>query len=82
MGIAVGTYMLLVGGAFAFFLQYYVPADLGVLFVSFAAGGLAEMSLIALSLNFNPVIVALHHLFRIVLTVSVCGIFAKRILKI
>jgi len=55
---------------------------LGVLFVSFAAGGLAEMSLIALSLNFNPVIVALHHLFRIVLTVSICGIFAKRILKI
>ena len=82
VGIVVGIYMLIVGAVFAFSLQYYVPADLGVLFVSFAAGGLAEMSLIALSLNFNPVIVALHHLFRIVLTVSICGIFAKRILKI
>ena len=73
--------MLSIGAAFAFTLKDYVPADLGVLFVSFAAGGLAEMSLIALSLNFNPVIVALHHLFRIVLTVSFCGFFARRILK-
>ena len=82
VGIVVGIYMLMVGAAFAISLQFYVPADLGVLFVSFAAGGLAEMSLIALSLNFNPVIVALHHLFRIVLTVSFCGVFAKRILKL
>jgi hypothetical protein len=82
VGIVVGIYMLTVGAAFAISLQFYVPADLGVLFVSFAAGGLAEMSLIALSLNFNPVIVALHHLFRIVLTVSFCGVFAKRILKL
>ena len=81
VGIAIGTYMLLVGAVFAFSLKFYVPADLGALFVSFAAGGLAEMSLIALSLNFNPVIVALHHLFRIVLTVSFCGVFAKRFLK-
>ena len=82
VGFTIGVYMLLVGAAFALALQHYVPADLGALFVSFAAGGLAEMSLIALSLNFNPVIVALHHLFRIVLTVSFCGIFAKRVLKL
>ena len=82
VGIVVGSYMLMVGAVFAFILQHYVTADLGVLFASFAAGGLAEMSLIALSLNFNPVVVALHHLFRIVLTVGICGIFAKRILKI
>jgi uncharacterized membrane protein AbrB (regulator of aidB expression) len=82
VGIAVGIYMLMVGSAFALSLQFYVPADLGAVFVSFAAGGLAEMSLIALSLNFNPVIVALHHLFRIVLTVSFCGIFARRVLKL
>ena len=82
VGISVGTFMLSVGAAFAFTLHAFVPAGLGALFVSFAAGGLAEMSLIALSLNFNPVIVALHHLCRIVLTVSFCGIFAKRILKL
>jgi uncharacterized membrane protein AbrB (regulator of aidB expression) len=42
------------------------------MFVSFAAGGLAEMSLIALSLNFNPIVVAIHHLVRITLTIF-CG---------
>ena len=44
----------------------------GVMFVSFAASGLAEMSLIALSLNFNPIVVAIHHLVRITLTIF-CG---------
>ena len=52
------------------------------MFVSFAAGGLAEMSLIALSLNFNPVVVALHHLVRIVLTIWVGSYMAKRFFKI
>ena len=51
-----------------------------VLFVSFAAGGLAEMSLIALSLNFNPVVVEFPPV-SIVLTVGFVY-FAKRILKI
>jgi uncharacterized membrane protein AbrB (regulator of aidB expression) len=51
------------------------------LFVSFAAGGLAEMSLIALSLNFNPVVVALHHLCRIVLTVLAGAAVAKMLFK-
>ena len=48
VGIVVGIYMLMVGAAFAIPLCSFIPADLGVLFVSFAAGGLAEMSLIAL----------------------------------
>lgn len=39
------------------------------MFISFAAGGVAEMSLIALSLNLSPVIVALHHLIRIFLAI-------------
>lgn len=38
-------------------------------FVSFAPGGLAEMGLIALALDASPVLVAMHHLVRIVLTV-------------
>ena len=54
----VGLYMLAVGTLFALALTAHVPADFSALFVSFAAGGLAEMSLIALSLNFNPVVVS------------------------
>jgi uncharacterized membrane protein AbrB (regulator of aidB expression) len=81
LGLIVGTYMLTIGAALALLLENFVPAGFGALFVSFAAGGLAEMSLIALSLNFNPVIVALHHLFRIFLTVSFGSYFARHIFK-
>ena len=81
-GLIVGLYMLAVGSGMAYLLTFFVPADFGVLFVSFAAGGLAEMSLIALSLNFNPVVVALHHLGRIVLTIWVGHIFARHVFKL
>jgi len=82
MGVLSGIYMLGLAASFALTLVQYVPADFGALFISFAAGGLAEMSLIALSLNFNPVVVALHHICRILLTVY-CGIFiSRRILKL
>lgn len=81
-GLIVGVYMLAVGSSIAYLLTDYVPADFSVMFVSFAAGGLAEMSLIALSLNFNPVVVALHHLVRIVLTIWVGSYMAKRFFKI
>ncbi|MGC6452580.1 MAG: AbrB family transcriptional regulator [Candidatus Puniceispirillaceae bacterium] len=81
-GLIVGVYMLAVGSGMAWVLTHYVPADFGVLFVSFAAGGLAEMSLIALSLNFNPVVVALHHLGRIVLTIWVGHFLARHVFKL
>jgi membrane AbrB-like protein len=41
-----------------------------MLLVSFAPGGVAEMSLIALSLAANPAFVTLHHLVRIFFTVG------------
>jgi len=51
MGLLTGVYMLFLAATFAVFLVQHVPADFGALFISFAAGGLAEMSLIALSLT-------------------------------
>ena len=69
LGIMIGIYLLSVAAVMALILVNYVPAGLEAMFISFAAGGLAEMSLIALSLNFNPVVVALHHLVRIFLTI-------------
>lgn len=81
LGILVGVYMLALGATIALILTNFVPAPFPPLFISFASGGLAEMSLIALSLNFNPVIVALHHLFRILLTVWVGAFVAKRLFK-
>ena len=79
IGILVGAYMLALGAIMATLLTQAVPAEFGALFVSFTAGGLAEMSLIALSLNFNPVVVALHHLARIFLTIWIGSISAKRL---
>ncbi len=78
MGLLVGIYMLALAAVIANILVNFVPADFGALFISFAAGGLAEMSLIALSLNFNPVVVALHHLARIFLTVGIGRFLAVR----
>lgn len=81
MGLLAGTYMLGLAGIFASILVNLVPADFGAMFVSFAAGGLAEMSLIALSLNFNPVVVALHHLARILMTIWFGAFIFKRFFK-
>ena len=81
LGLLVGAYMLMIGATMATVLLPYVPAEFGVLFVSYTAGGLAEMSLIALSLNFNPVVVALHHLARIFLTIWIGSFMAKHIFK-
>jgi len=82
MGLISGCYMLFLAAGFATILVHQVPADFGALFISFAAGGLAEMSLIALSLNFNPAVVALHHLWRIILTVYVGHFLSVRVFKL
>lgn len=75
MGLVSGGFMLGLAALMAVLLGNFVPAGFGALFISFAAGGLAEMSLIALSLNFNPVVVALHHLARIFLTIWIGSTF-------
>jgi len=82
MGLLSGAYMLFLAAMFATILVQFVPADFGAMFISFTAGGLAEMSLIALSLNFNPVVVALHHLVRILLTVYVGNFLSRRVFRL
>ncbi len=82
MGLLAGCYMLGLAATFAMILVQYVPADFGAMFISFAAGGLAEMSLIALSLNFNPVVVAIHHLVRILITVWFGNFLSRRVFKL
>ena len=48
-------------------------------FLAFAPGGLAEMSLIALSLQMSVVYVTAHHVARIVLSVTIAQILSRRI---
>ena len=69
---------LSIGACFAYGLHVLTGFDLPSLLISFAPGGVTEMSLIALSLNLSPLIVALHHVFRIITTVVVATIVARR----
>jgi uncharacterized protein len=75
--VSVGTTLALASG-FALLLEQVVPMSFGALLISFAPGGVTEMSLVALSLGIAPVLVTVHHLFRIMFTVTVAGILTAR----
>ena len=61
--------MLVLALVFAFAVVPFVAEPIDVLLISFAPGGVTEMSLVALSLQANPAFVTLHHIFRILITV-------------
>ncbi|MEM9436708.1 MAG: AbrB family transcriptional regulator [Pseudomonadota bacterium] len=73
--------MFVIAGATAWLMAEYTVLDFPSAFVSFAPGGVAEMGLIALSLDASPVIVAAHHLVRIVLTVIFVRAVAARLAR-
>lgn len=50
-------------------------------FLAFAPGGLAEMALVALSLEFSVVYVTIHHVLRIILAVMMAKAVAARVLR-
>ncbi|WGV14638.1 AbrB family transcriptional regulator [Fuscovulum ytuae] len=56
---------------FAMLLADWVREPVAAVFLAFAPGGLAEMSLIALSLQMSVVYVTVHHVARIVLSVMI-----------
>jgi uncharacterized protein len=68
-----GVAALLLALGFALTLHALVGEPVAAVFLAFAPGGLAEMSLIALSLKMSVIYVTAHHVLRIVLAVS----FAK-----
>ena len=70
--LCVGS-LLVLALAFAFALTAVTPISTAALFISFAPGGVSEMGLIALSLGVSPVLVATHHLVRILFTVIFAG---------
>lgn len=82
-GLAVlATGLSLAGAAgAALLLHALVGEDITAVFLAFAPGGLAEMSLIALSLQASLAFVTVHHVLRIVLEVSVAKFGARRLLN-
>ncbi|MBO9451949.1 AbrB family transcriptional regulator [Tropicibacter sp. R16_0] len=75
--VSVGLTLAL-ASMFAIVLEKVVPISFQALLISFAPGGVTEMSLVALSLGIAPILVTTHHLFRIILTVTVAGILTRR----
>ncbi|WHZ37537.1 AbrB family transcriptional regulator [Sagittula sp. MA-2] len=71
------SYMLLLGMTFAIVLERLTGIAFLHLFISFAPGGVAEMSVVALSLAANPALVSLHHVVRILITVVEMPLAAK-----
>ena len=70
-------FMLAVGAALSELLHLATGQDVLQLLISFAPGGVTEMSLVALSLSINPALVSLHHVLRILMTVAAMGLTAK-----
>lgn len=77
-GLIVVAAVLVLSMIFALGLSQILPLPLDVLFISFAPGGVTEMGLIALSLGVSPLLVAIHHLFRILLMAMAAGYIARR----
>ncbi|MFW2587141.1 AbrB family transcriptional regulator [Sagittula sp. SSi028] len=71
--------MLLIGAGFAAALSHVTGIAWLHLFIAFAPGGVAEMSLVALSLAASPALVSLHHVVRILITVVEMPLTARRL---
>lgn len=66
--LSVGA-MMLIGAGFATVLHAATGIAWLHLLIAYAPGGVAEMSLVALSLAASPALVSLHHVTRILITV-------------
>ncbi len=71
---------LVLAFGFAIAVSKLVGQPVQATFLAFAPGGLAEMSLIALSLKMSVVYVTVHHVARIVLSVTLARLMAPHIL--
>lgn len=80
LGVLSVTLYLMLALGFAWALSGISPVPIEALVISFAPGGVTEMSLIALSLNIGPIVVAAHHVFRISCTVFLMSV-ALRLLR-
>ncbi|WP_323770285.1 AbrB family transcriptional regulator [Antarctobacter sp.] len=71
------VYMLILGGVLSAILWQITGIEWLHLLISFSPGGVAEMSVVALSLAANPALVGLHHVVRILMTVVELSVMAR-----
>ena len=72
--------LLALSALFAAGTSWLIDRPLSTTFLLFAPGGMPEMSLIALTLGIEPAMIATHHLFRLILVVTVGPTLLKAIL--
>jgi len=73
--------VLALAAGLAFALSDVVGQPEAAVFLAYAPGGVAEMGLIALSLQVSVVYVTAHHVVRILLTVMLARLFARAVLS-
>ena len=81
--LALGALVILltVAVCFALGLAFATGLDFEALLLAYAPGGLAEMTLIALSKNIDPAFVSAHHVVRIALLVTVAPFLVRLVLS-
>ncbi|MBT3305129.1 MAG: AbrB family transcriptional regulator [Alphaproteobacteria bacterium] len=65
----VTLFMLALAASFALGLEYFTGLPFAALWLAFAPGGLAEMTLISLAMNIDTAFVSTHHLVRMLFLV-------------
>jgi membrane AbrB-like protein len=83
LAAAVASTAFMVGFAaiIAIFLERATGLPFQVIWLAFAPGGLAEMTLISLSLNIDPAFVSTHHLLRVLFMVLISPILFQLLRK-
>ena len=85
LSICVTLFMLGLAAAFAILLEQLIGLPFTALWLAFAPGGLAEMTLISLAMNTDTAFVSTHHLIRMMflvfITPLVFSLIRKRLLK-
>ena len=71
----VGLLVLATGAAY--FVAVVLDLDFRAVHLSYSPGGFAEMSLIALTLGIEAPFVAVHHMGRILMVVTMAGLVGR-----
>ena len=80
-GIALSIFMLTSAALVAYCLSIFLQVDFNALWLAFAPGGLAEMTLISLAMGIDVAFVSTHHMARIMILVLLAPIAFKLINK-
>ena len=68
---------LILSGLASYLVGRLLELPFGMVWVSFAPGGVEGMSAMALSLGYDPAYVATHHIFRLLLLLAILPLFVR-----